>query len=940
MDKRGLGVKGYLVAGIIIVSILIVGILIFSVLDLFRENRTGDIGLGDEESFDSSGLGDELGDNMLGNGGGSEGGSSGGGGDGNSGGGGGGSGGNNGGNNQDGSGSSIFSIEIFSPAEASYGYTDNHLLNYTVIDTLNILDSCWYTLDNLANIPLSDCAFTYFNTSEGKHTLTAYANSTNGTIIADFVTFSVVIASDPVCGDGIIDKGELCDGNSQSCQTSGGYNGAQSCNKDCNSWNSCTSNEHCGDGIRNGNEECDGDDLGGETCQSQGYSGGTLDCSLSCSFDTTQCSQVGGGNINLNLQASRTSCVAPCGIFFDASETTADSTNKPFHELQYDWNFGDASSGIWAVTGKSKNTAFGSVAAHVYETPGAYQARLNVRDRENFDTEQITINVQNPDEVFSGTNTICFSQTGNFNGCPAGAQQITTSDYDNIKSNIATGKRLLLRRGETWQANNFNMQHPGPGIIGAFGVCQNADARGICSNNPILIGASFVIAPGIRQNQNNVDTYDWRFTDLVFTGTTGSSLFDTEGEFRDIVLLRVKSYDTENVLEFSSQVIKYWNDNEGQNHDLPSNVFVADSDFRRFLGGSGNNGYFVAAYNFATLGTSIMDSTGAEHVMRFPHVEGMVLSNNYAENPPSNKHIIKLHAPKFDGSNSIEAGRYGERVIISDNVFIGRNEQEMFNLWPQNSVSDERLRDVIFERNLVRGGGSTVVIVHIGGKDITLRNNIFDHSSMGGRRTIKIEKRGAEPDPTDVHVLSNTVYSSGTQDIILVEATASAINTFVKNNLAYSVTAEDVDIVVDSGSQNLIQSNNLAILDPPSPFVSDNPANAGDFALRAGSQAINYGAAISVLEDFANDLRPSGNTWDAGAYEFDLGLSPPEKGNPFIDKIKEIFRSFTGRTVEDTGSYSQNNLVMGLLVLIIAIILSTIIFIRVKYKTIKELHLR
>jgi hypothetical protein len=50
----------------------------------------------------------------------------------------------------------------------------------------------------------------------------------------------------------------------------------------------------CGDNAINvAGEECDGTDLGGQTCASLGFSGGTLACS-SCSFDTSDCSTGGG----------------------------------------------------------------------------------------------------------------------------------------------------------------------------------------------------------------------------------------------------------------------------------------------------------------------------------------------------------------------------------------------------------------------------------------------------------------------------------------------------------------------------------------------------------------------------------------------------------------------------------------------------------------------
>lgn len=47
----------------------------------------------------------------------------------------------------------------------------------------------------------------------------------------------------------------------------------------------------CGDGIAEGTAEvCDGEDLGGETCESQGFDSGTLACNPDCQgFDTDQC---------------------------------------------------------------------------------------------------------------------------------------------------------------------------------------------------------------------------------------------------------------------------------------------------------------------------------------------------------------------------------------------------------------------------------------------------------------------------------------------------------------------------------------------------------------------------------------------------------------------------------------------------------------------------
>jgi|GEM_PF-4680613 len=45
----------------------------------------------------------------------------------------------------------------------------------------------------------------------------------------------------------------------------------------------------CGDGVVDSTEQCDGSNLGGATCGSRGFASGNLRCGLSCEFDTTGC---------------------------------------------------------------------------------------------------------------------------------------------------------------------------------------------------------------------------------------------------------------------------------------------------------------------------------------------------------------------------------------------------------------------------------------------------------------------------------------------------------------------------------------------------------------------------------------------------------------------------------------------------------------------------
>ena len=104
--------------------------------------------------------------------------------------------------------------------------------------------------------------------------------------------------SGPTCGDGMAEGVEVCDGDDlrgESCESLGYGSGYLYCHADCMGFDTsnCTSPAVCGDGVIEGNEACDGDNLGGETCESQGFEGGTLLCATDCSgFDTSGCTGV------------------------------------------------------------------------------------------------------------------------------------------------------------------------------------------------------------------------------------------------------------------------------------------------------------------------------------------------------------------------------------------------------------------------------------------------------------------------------------------------------------------------------------------------------------------------------------------------------------------------------------------------------------------------
>ncbi|MEZ4451295.1 MAG: hypothetical protein R3B09_17580 [Nannocystaceae bacterium] len=106
-----------------------------------------------------------------------------------------------------------------------------------------------------------------------------------------------------VCGDGVRDFGEECDGDDlvgKDCQAFGWDDGTLACNPDCTFFTDACFG--CGDGVKDMAEACDGEDLGGRTCASEGFGGGSLICDADCKgVDTSGCSALptcGDGSLN------------------------------------------------------------------------------------------------------------------------------------------------------------------------------------------------------------------------------------------------------------------------------------------------------------------------------------------------------------------------------------------------------------------------------------------------------------------------------------------------------------------------------------------------------------------------------------------------------------------------------------------------------------------
>ncbi len=562
------------------------------------------------------------------------------------------------------------------------------------------------------------------------------------------------------------------------------------------------------------------------------------------------------GDLVPDVVVSRASGVAPLSVFFDATGTTSGSTDQPFHDLSYAWDFGDETAGTWATTGKSRGTARGPVAAHVFEEPGIHTVTLLVRDADgNVAQHEVQVNVADPDVVFLGAQTVCVSQTGNFGGAPTGSLKVTTSDWSQAMSHVASGKRVLLRRGESWSASaSVKINEAGPGMIGAFG--DPAAPRPVVSASSVVFELSGK-TPAFD---------DWRFVDLEVTTGGAHHAFQAQGAVSQMTVLRCDLVECNRGIELGDGIIEYWNNN-GTPMPYHDGLVVADTTIRD----AAYHHLYVASSRLALLG-STFDTSINSHILRLTYVGQGVISNCEVRGATSSRHEMKLHAPNYSGAG-FGAGIATEELVVSDNTFESVNSAWSIRPGPQNGERDERLHDVLFERNLFRAGPSTTVLVNIAATDSTFRNNVFDMSGATSCIGVNVAPGSIEPQPDGTVIVNNTFYRSDSASVIGVDIEAETSNSIVCNNLGYAPNSPTAALTILDG-QGVLASHNL--LSVTSPFVSANPTEATDFRLAPASTAIDSGTIVPGLY-----------------YDFDLNTSPVDGDGD-------------GTPVPDVGAFEAN----------------------------------
>ncbi len=583
----------------------------------------------------------------------------------------------------------------------------------------------------------------------------------------------------------------------------------------------------------------------------------------------------------VTFQASRTSGVAPLAVFFDALDTSVNGVSQPFHDLDFEWCFNDPAAGQWVPempdSGRrdSRNRDKGAVSAHVFTAPGTYTVTLFVRGHSGLiGQHQAAITVHDPDLIYSGTDTVCIcdTTTNDFTGCPPGAAQVATDNILDIQNHISTGRRILLHRGSSWTTSGYvhhsNIQ--GPVTIGAYGPCISPDDRGICQNAPVIHLAGSAQA-GLF-SMYNID--DWRIQDLHITGDTvrQGALTGATDIFR-LLLFRLWVEGFQVPLGAS-----HW-DTDG--HDQ---IMLISSD----VSGGDLNQVYIGSRRLVIMGNDLRDSNES-HVLRVWQAFKGVISHNVLSGSSlqsqSGRHAVKLHGPSQEVLANAGNGEGGladptRYVVVRDNIFGGSGPWPVA-IGPQSSVADERLSDLLIEKNyFIPAYGSqsccsspVQVALYISADQVTVRNNVFDGVGSSQYYTaVNLLRRGIEPMHTGIQLYNNTIHKSdllsGYTSCTGFSVSDTVSGTIIRNNLAHFPQNTTSVTLISNSSADLVADHNLLTNTPGLADPDHMNLLMRDFRLLPSSVARNTGTGVPVFDDRAEKRRPLLNEYDLGAYEF------------------------------------------------------------------------
>ena len=548
-----------------------------------------------------------------------------------------------------------------------------------------------------------------------------------------------------------------------------------------------------------------------------------------------------GQGIDVAIDASRLSGVAPLAVFFDATATSG-LIDDDYVAAQFDWNFDSTN----VDPNDFRERATGFLTAQVFDVPGTYVVSLIARDESgNAGVGQVTIDVAA--RPLGGWQTYCVSASGTDTSCAPGATPLQT--IAEAQAALGPNSRVLLKRGESfdmvrWSISGVN----GPAIIGAY-----TDPGDPSTENPVLQSSS-ILESGIIQIRNS---HDVRVMDVHIVGVDKDSGVRS---FNGSTNILVRGVEIEHIDGIAVEF--------GAPPDETDGFFLFDSfahDFR-------DNGVFGTANRLAVVGNTIhrLDAleTGGHAVRIAGGRKSYISHNTITDNEVFT--VLTIRGRGIYTSNT--------EAVVTDNLF-----DDVISFSPQIFAVPEYISNVLAERNrfVPPPGASTLLeSIHFHATNVVLRNNLF----YNFRTPIKPFFHYTLGDPLSVTIVGNTHYIDESARIEHAFVKGNITDGQIKNNIMVSLSSATFNRFSTGAFTQTVQSNNIAYFPnhPPScldvqgttgtnctdpQLLSTDPASADFLKIAPGSPAVDTAAPAPLYDDYERRPRPQGAGMDLGAHE-------------------------------------------------------------------------
>ncbi|UCE58726.1 MAG: PKD domain-containing protein [Phycisphaerales bacterium] len=475
------------------------------------------------------------------------------------------------------------------------------------------------------------------------------------------------------------------------------------------------------------------------------------------------------------IVATRTTGVAPVGVFFDGTSSTPATGVLKEHR----WDFGDGT------------TFSGFNAAHVYEVPGTYDVTLTVRDEGETASATTRITVQ----PFSGT-TYYVRADGNDNNAgtgdsPALAWKSLTKALTAVTRNniVQPGGRVLFRRGDTFTyTTTVTLRNAHDVIIGAYPATGDPATRPLFQYAGTSTGhdspAIFVLGDCNGLTFMDIQVNSQSLANGAYANGFGimSSL---SPETRDVLLFRTKfDHFFTNVIEAATgSGIILAQSTLTNSHEHKGHLLLARSSRLGIL-----DNYVGKAHGTWNIG---MYLSGLQKAV----IAGNRISElaSYQDSPTIR--FTGNARPAFD-------------IVCADNVLDGAGTWQNVEFLASDP-DNHWVENIVFERNVVSNAGTTLLAIREGYRNIVIRNNVFKQTERHWLRLDTESTWGSLGAIQDVAIYNNTIVTEGAGSAVWV-TTPNVENVQIVNNAIQATASSSATRLLQADSENAAALSNIA----------------------------------------------------------------------------------------------------------------------------------